>query len=201
VLKEKAVTTTTNHTTSSVTAEPYTGEVRTDGLRAGDVVRHDGIRTVTHTQPAEDGRVLVVFDDATVDRWPADARWTKATDAEILAARAAVARLGMARALEHLADLIREHPVAPTIYSIDVSVVTATIAGLQTWADALGRPISPGGTAGRIPVIRADDTARFGDIRLDLRVQAQEQFPATDSPQPASPTRDQTGDQTGQRAA
>lgn len=163
-----------------------TVQKRGDQLAVGDTVHTvDGIRTVTYTQPADCGRVLVVFDDdgASITRWSAGNMWTLATEAEIAAAKAEANREGMARALEYLADLVRRHRVAPTLYSIDVRASVSTIADLQTWATALDRPITPGGTDKTIPVVRADDVARFGGVRLDVSAQANRETLPTAAPE------------------
>lgn len=163
----------------------------TSKLGVGDVVvLPDGeIRTVTHTQRAEQegpDRILVVFDDASAKPWPADKLWELATEAEIAAARRETKAEDMARALDHLAALIRQRRLPPALYSIDVGLSVNTIAELQEWADALKHPVTQSGGNGSIPVIRADDTARYGDVRLDVRVQSMELFPTAEEG-PAQP--------------
>lgn len=86
-------------------------------------------------------------------------------------------REDMARALEHLVGVIREGNVAPFLFSVQVGASVATIAELETWAAALDAPIGPGGTDGKIPVVRVHPAATFGDIQLDVSVQSQEFFP------------------------
>lgn len=153
---------------------------RTDQIAVGDTVRHGGdTRTVTYTQPVGDD-VLVVFADGCANRHPAGQTWYLPSEGEIAAARAATKREDMARALEHLAGLIREHNVAPSLYSVRVRASVSTIVELETWAAALGSPIRPGGTDKTIPVVDTDPLATFGDIDLNVSVQAQEEFPGRD---------------------
>lgn len=153
---------------------------RTDELSVDDHVRFGTvIRTVTHTQTLQDRDILVVLDNGHADQYSPTMRWDVPTDEQIAAARAAERTEGTARALEHLAEVVRSHRLPAPPHTIDVTVVLDTVAELERWATALGREIE---NSANIPAVRGRNVAQFGNVWLTVRAQSMEKYSDDEQP-------------------
>lgn len=129
-------------------------------LQPGDRVLDLGsigfeVREVRHVEPIEDrpGLVVVVFAGGHTTALSGKEPVRLATDEEITAAVDTRRRTAVARALRELAEQIEASAMPVPRYTLNVSGVLNSRADLQRWAEATGKPIEAGGTAGDIPVV------------------------------------------------
>jgi hypothetical protein len=148
------------------------------------------ISRVAHVQPYRDGdgRPQVAVTLTPIDggkpwvRWGApDDTVQVATEAEVAAYAEFGRRAALATALRELADDIVEYPLPVPQYSVSVGGALESRAELEVWARYLGVDITPGGTAGDIPV--ADkDIETPGGPGLNVHLQS----PSEPKPEPAA---------------
>jgi hypothetical protein len=149
-----------------------------------------GISRVVHVQPYRDRdgrRQMMAVTMTPVDgaepwvRWGApDDRIQVATEAEVAANAESGRRTALANALRALADDIVEYPLPVPRYHLSVGGALESRAELEVWARYLGVDITPGGTAGDIPVAdKAIETPGGPDLSVHL------QSPSEPKPEPA----------------